>query len=107
VFIEVDMTRTHNTFGRGIPEGVACIPHMAKQEAAPRDEVVLVASVLWNMRIGKTTEWAEVADVWFVTVEHLEWGATSERGGWEHVLDVGRVENGPPPERTGEATQMV
>jgi hypothetical protein len=89
MLVEVNVTGTHDTFGRGIPESVARVPYVAKEEAATGDEVVLVAGVLRYVRIGKTSEGAKIADVWFTTIERLKGGATRERRGWEHVLDMG------------------
>jgi hypothetical protein len=98
MFIKVNMLRTHSAFGGWVPEDIASVLHVAEQEAAPRNELILVASILWYVRIGKAAEWAQITDVRFTTIESLKGGAASEGRGWEHVLDVGRIENCPAPE---------
>jgi hypothetical protein len=51
---------------------------MAEQEAAPQNELVLVASILWYVCIGKAAKWAKITDVQFTTIESLKRGAASE-----------------------------
>jgi hypothetical protein len=81
MFIKVNMLRTHSAFGRWIPEDIASVSHMAEQEAALRNELILVASILWYVCIGKAAEWAKIADVRFMTIEHLKRGVASEGRG--------------------------
>jgi len=107
MFIKVNMPRTHSAFGRWIPEDIASVSHVAEQEAAPRNELVLVASILWYVRIGKAAEWTQVTDIRFTTIESLKGGVASKGRGWEHVFDVSRIENRPAPEGAREATQVV
>jgi hypothetical protein len=64
MFIKVNMLRMHSVFGRWIPEDIAGISHVAEQEAAPRNELVLVVSILWYVRIGKAAEWVQITDIW-------------------------------------------
>jgi hypothetical protein len=107
MLIELNMARSNGALGGGVPENVSGVAYMTKQETTPGDIVVLATSVVWDVRIGKAAKGTEVAEVGQSTIEGFEGSATSERGRGEHILDVRWVEDGPAPERSREATQMV
>jgi hypothetical protein len=78
MFVELNMVGMNRPLGRRIPEDVSGMLDMAEQEATSRDVLVLTASVLGNVCIGKTAERAKIADVGFPTVEEFEGSPASE-----------------------------
>jgi hypothetical protein len=78
MFVELNMAGTNCSLGRRIPEDVSGMSDMAEQEATSRDILVLTASVLGNVCVGKTAERAKIADVGFPTIEEFERNPASE-----------------------------
>jgi hypothetical protein len=57
--------------------------------------------------IGKCSKRTEVVNIRLTAIKGLEWCTTSECRGWQDISDMGRVEDGPTPERVGKSTKMV